>query len=88
MDKLPKPFGFTEFGPHGPQRPPGNYDYLRFLKGVQEHFPRTTFFLAWHWNWGLGRNRNTKQLLEHPWIINREDLPVEFSAGKRPAPQK
>ena len=21
--RLPKPFGFTEFGPHGPQNPPG-----------------------------------------------------------------
>lgn len=80
--KLPKPFGFTEFGPHGPSKPPGNYDYLRFLTGVQKHFPRTCFFLAWHWNWGLGRNQNTRQLLEQPWLINREDLPAEFASKK------
>ena len=36
--RLPKPFGFTEFGPHGPSNPPGDYDYLRFLQGVQENF--------------------------------------------------
>ncbi len=37
--------------------------------------PKTTFFLAWNWKWSLGRNRNTKQLLEHSWLVNREDLP-------------
>ena len=78
--KLPKPFGFTEFGPHGPHNPPGDYDYTRFIDGVQKHFPKTTFFLAWHYKWSLGRNHNAKQLLEHPWLVNREDLPVEFAA--------
>jgi mannan endo-1,4-beta-mannosidase len=81
--KLPKPFGFTEFGPHGPHNPPGNYDYPRFLDGVQKHFPKTTFFLAWHNKWSLGRNQNAKQLLEHPWLVNREDLPAAFAAPKR-----
>jgi mannan endo-1,4-beta-mannosidase len=78
--KLPKPFGFTEFGPYGPHNPPGNYDYPRFLDGVQKHFPKTTFFLAWNGKWSLGRNRNAKQLLEHPWLVNREDLPDAFAA--------
>jgi mannan endo-1,4-beta-mannosidase len=78
--KLPKPFGFTEFGPHGPSDPPGDYDYVRFLDGVQKSFPKTSFFLAWHGNWGLGRNRNAKALLENPWIINRDDLPAELAA--------
>src|SRR5262245_55875122 len=48
LAKLPKPFGFTEFGPHGPQNPPGDYDYLRFLDGVRKKFPKTSFFLAWN----------------------------------------
>jgi mannan endo-1,4-beta-mannosidase len=86
--KLPKPFGFTEFGPHGPQNPPGDYDYLRFLKGVQKDFPKTSFFLAWHANWGLGRNRNTKQLLDHAWVINREDLPKEFTPSAPSTPRR
>jgi mannan endo-1,4-beta-mannosidase len=77
--RLPKPFGFTEFGPHGPKNPPGDYDYTRFIGGVQKHFPKTTFFLAWNWNWSLARNQNTKQLLEHPWLINREDLPATLT---------
>jgi len=81
--KLPKPFAFTEFGPHGPHNPPGDYDYRRFLDGVQKHFPKTTFVLAWSNKWSLGRNQNTKQLLEHPWLVNREDLPDAFAAQKK-----
>jgi len=81
--KLPKPFGFTEFGPHGPQNPPGDYDYTRFITGVQKHFPRTTFFLAWNWKWSLGRNQNTKQLLENPWLVNREDLPESLRIQRK-----
>jgi mannan endo-1,4-beta-mannosidase len=81
--KLPKPFGFTEFGPHGASDPPGDYDYVRFMDGVRKNFPKTSFFLAWHHNWGLGRNRNAKALLEDPWVINREDLPPELAARKK-----
>jgi mannan endo-1,4-beta-mannosidase len=78
--QLPKPFGFTEYGPHGPQNPPGDYDHLKFLAGVRKNFPRAAFFQAWSSRWGLGRNENTKQLLDDPWLINREDLPREFAA--------
>ncbi len=79
--RLPKPFGFTEFGPHGPQHPPGDYDYRRFRDGIEANFPRTTFFLCWDDGWGLGRNEHTKELLDHPWLINREDLPKELGTG-------
>jgi len=79
--RLPKPFGFSEFGPHGPHNPPGDYDYRRFRDGIEANFPRTSFFLCWDGKWGLGRNMQTKALLDHPWMINREDLPREFAAG-------
>jgi mannan endo-1,4-beta-mannosidase len=75
MAQIKKPFGFTEFGPHGASDPPGNYDYLRFIQGVQKDFPRTVFFMSWNKNWSLARNTNTTELLNHPWIVNREDLP-------------
>ena len=81
--RLPKPFGFTEFGPHGPQKPAGRLRLPAISStACRRTFPKATFFLAWHWNWGLGRNRNTKQLLEHPWIVNREDLPAKAAGGK------
>ncbi len=73
--RLPKPFGFTEFGPHGSQNPPGDYDYLRFITGVTNNFRRSVFFMSWDAKWSLARNVNTKELLAHPWVVNRDDLP-------------
>ena len=74
--KLPKPFGFTEYGPHGPQNPPGDYDYRRFLEGVKQHFPTTVFFMTWDAKWSLARNNNVKEMLADSWIVNRTDLPA------------
>lgn len=73
--KLPKPFGFTEFGPHGASKPPGDFDYRRFLDGVQKKFPRTVFFHSWNEKWSLASNHHTKELLDDPWVVNAEDLP-------------
>jgi mannan endo-1,4-beta-mannosidase len=73
---LPKPFGFAEFGPHDPFNPPGDYDYLRFIDGVQKNFPRAVWFLSWHGNWGLTTNQNVTALLHHPWVVSRADLPM------------
>ena len=73
---LPKPFGFTEFGPHGAQNPPGNYDYRRFIAGIQKDFPKTCFFKCWNAKWSLGANEYTKEILNLPVVVNREDLPA------------
>jgi mannan endo-1,4-beta-mannosidase len=75
MARIKKPFGFAEFGPHAASNPPGDYDYPRFIQGVQKDFPRTTFFMCWNNKWSLASNTNTAELLNHPWIVNREDLP-------------
>ena len=72
---LPKPFGFTEYGPFGPQRPPGNYDYRRFIEGLAKDFPKTCFFMSWNANWSLARNTNVREALENRVVANREDLP-------------
>ena len=82
MAQLPKPFGFTEFGPHGPSDPPGDYDYRRFIDGVQNNFPRTVFFMSWNAKWSLASNTNTAALFNHPWTIDRGDLPKGL-AGNR-----
>ena len=78
---LGKPFGFTEFGPHGPTRPPGDYDYTRFIAGIERDFPRTVFFMSWNGKWSLASNRQAKELLAHPWVVNRDDLPVGLAVG-------
>ena len=72
---LPKPFGFTEYGPHGSQDPPGDYDYHRFIEGIEKHFPKTCFFMSWNAMWSLATNQNVKGLLEHPSVANRKGLP-------------
>jgi mannan endo-1,4-beta-mannosidase len=81
---LPKPFGFTEFGPFGPRNPPGDYDYRKFLAGIKAHFPKTCFFKCWNANWSLASNQFTKELLADSSIINREDMPAGLikSIGK------
>ncbi len=81
VSKLNKPFGFTEFGPHAPSNPPGDYDYLRFIGGIKKYFPKTVFFMSWNGNWSLAKNENTRELLDHPWIVNREDLPKNVRGG-------
>lgn len=79
--KLPKPFGFSEFGPHGSQNPPADFDYRRFLEGVQKNFPRTVYFHCWNAGWSLARNQHAKELLNEPWCVNLTDLPPGL-AGK------
>jgi mannan endo-1,4-beta-mannosidase len=75
---LPKPFGFTEYGPHGSQTPPGDYDYRRFIEGILKEFPKTCFFKCWNAKWSLASNEYTRELLSHPAVANREDLPQEL----------
>jgi mannan endo-1,4-beta-mannosidase len=81
---LPKPFGFSEFGPHDPQNPPGDFDYMRFLSGVTNNFPQTCFFMSWNRKWSLGENTNVKAMLDNPLIVNLAELP----AHKTNAPAK
>lgn len=78
---LPKPFGFTEYGPHGSSNPPGDYDYRRFLAGIEKNFGKTCFFMSWNGKWSLARNQNTTELLSNPAIANREDLPAGLAGA-------
>jgi len=75
---LPKPFGFSEYGPHGSEKPPGDYDYRRFLDGIKKDFPKTCFFMSWNAKWSLARNNHVQELLDDPWVINRENLPPKL----------
>lgn len=80
---LPKPFGFGEYGPHGPQNPPGNYDYRQFIQGVLKHFPKTCYFMSWNAKWSLAQNQNVRELLEHPAVANREDIPPGLAGAAK-----
>ena len=84
VSALNKPFGFTEFGPHGASNPPGDYDYRRFLAGIAEHFPRSRFFLCWDDKWNPAENHFAREFYNDPRVITRESLP-EGLAGKAKA---
>ncbi len=79
--RLGKPFGLSEFGPHGASNPPGDYDYRRLISGIQTNFPKTVFFMSWNANWSLARNTNVTEFLSHPWIANREDIPKSATSA-------
>ncbi len=76
-----KPFGFSEFGPHGASKPPGDYDYRRFLNGVVENFPRSRFFLSWDANWSPAENKFAREFYNDPRVITRADLPAGLTGG-------
>lgn len=76
LAKLAKPFGFTEYGPHGASNPPGDYDYRRFPAGLAEHFPRTRFFLSWDDKWNPAENKFAREFYTDPRVITRADLPA------------
>ena len=79
--KFEKPFGFTEYGPHGSRNPPGDYDYQRFLEGVKKEFPKAVFFMSWDAKWSLAKNNNVKEMLADPWVVNRNDLPTGLTGA-------
>jgi mannan endo-1,4-beta-mannosidase len=79
---LNRPFGFSEFGPHGARNPPGDYDYRRFLDGVKKHFPKTCYFMSWNAKWSLATNQNAKEMLDDPAVVNRDELPKGLFSGR------
>jgi mannan endo-1,4-beta-mannosidase len=81
---LPKPFGFTEYGPHGAANPPGDYDFRRFPAGVAEHFPRTRFFFSWNDKWSPAENKFAREFYTDPRVITRETLPAGLAGDAPP----
>lgn len=76
---LGKPFGLTEFGPYKQlnwaENPRNDYDYGQFIRDIAKQMPLCTSFVIWHQNHGLQFQQNAKQCLDHPWTVNRTDLP-------------
>ncbi|MBN2312775.1 MAG: hypothetical protein JXM79_02530 [Sedimentisphaerales bacterium] len=76
---LEKPFGLTEFGPdklsNWDANPRRDYDFEACIEGVVKHLPLCTFFNVWHQYYGLHFQKNAKECLDHPWVVNRKDLP-------------
>jgi mannan endo-1,4-beta-mannosidase len=76
MAAITKPIGFTEYGPHGASKPPGDYDYRRLLDGIEKNFPRLRHFLVWNEKWNPAENQFAKEFYNDPRVITREHLPA------------
>jgi mannan endo-1,4-beta-mannosidase len=74
--RINKPFGFTEFGPHGASHPPGSFDYRRFLDGVAKNFPTACHFLCWNEKWNPASNGHAREFYSDPRVITRARLPA------------
>ena len=74
--------------PTARSNPPGDYDYTRLADGIQKNFPRAVFFMCWNDGWSMAKNNNTKELLDRPEIINREDLPTGSPAANSISQQR
>ena len=77
---LGKPFGISEFGPEKQFRD-GSFDNLLIAKALTVDW-RAAFFIYWD-SWGSGDryahvaimdNKNAKELMTHPKIINRDKI--------------
>jgi uncharacterized protein (DUF1684 family) len=83
---LDKPCGFTEFGPHGATKPPGDYDYRRLLDGIEKNFPRTRHFLCWDEKWNPAENRFAREFYNDPRVLTRDQLPAGLAGRPTPVP--
>ena len=59
----------------------GYYDYVDLLDALQTHYPKTTFFQAWHLCWSLGFNGHAgggfgkaQALMSHPLLMDLDEL--------------
>lgn len=79
---LKKPFGFTEYGPHGASDPTGDFDFRRFPAGLVKNFPRTRFFLSWDVKWSPAENQFAREFYNDPRVITRTDLPTALTGNE------
>lgn len=75
IERLGKPLGFTEYGPHGASNPPGDFDFRKLLTGISANFPRMRFVLSWDKKWNPAENKFCREYFHDPRVISRSDLP-------------
>jgi len=72
-----KPIAIFEFGPSpanaDPDRP--NYDYVKLIRDIRNHYPQIVMFQAWEWHWAIPENDNAVGLMDDSWIITRNEFP-------------
>lgn len=82
LTSLGKPFAFSEFGPGhsagGNLQTAGGLSNMDLVRAVREKYPLTTY--ACYWGSWTGANMaiidvpDAVELVNHPWVANRDDL--------------
>jgi hypothetical protein len=83
LKKLGKPLAISQWEPHRgldqtstTDQPPA--DNLKLIKGIQEYFPDIVLWMNWNYAYSictdLNSNYNRTELLNHPWVINRDEI--------------
>jgi len=80
--RLGKPMALSEWGPRrgreqlGKDQPPA--DNLKLMRAVQQNFPQIVWWMNWSVAYAISTQENSnyheRELLEHPWVVNLDDL--------------
>jgi mannan endo-1,4-beta-mannosidase len=83
LKKLGKPLAISQWGPRrgadqtgAADQPPG--DNLKLIRGIQKYFPEIVWWMNWNYAYSicteLNSNSHGTELLNHPWVINRDEI--------------
>lgn len=72
-----KPLALTECGPDHIKMD-GTFDNTIVIEAIKNKYPEIIYWTTWH-DWpdhrvAMVSNQNAKELLEHPWVIKRDDI--------------
>jgi hypothetical protein len=53
-------------------------DNLKLIRGIQRYFPEIVWWMNWNYAYSIctdvNSNYNSSELLNHPWVINRDEI--------------
>ncbi len=85
LKKFGKPMAISQWGPRrgadqtnaGDQAPADN---LKLIRGIQKYYPEIVWWMNWNYAYAICEeshsNYNSTELLNHPWVINRDEIRV------------
>lgn len=74
MASTAKPIAFSQCGARNSGADPWG-DNMKVINGMETDFPEVTWWMAWRDHFSIARNLNHTNMLAHPRVVNRDDLP-------------
>jgi mannan endo-1,4-beta-mannosidase len=89
LKKLGKPLAIAQWGPrrgkdqtNSEDQPPA--DNLKLIRGIQKYFPEIVWWMNWNYAYSIctdfNSNYNSAELLNHQWVINRDDIKLHLNS--------